>query len=40
MRETHAEQLAQYEYAISKIFSQKPDKIFIYSLALGDSIEL
>ncbi len=40
MRETHSDQLDQYEYAMHKIFGKAPNMIFIYSLALGESIRI
>ncbi len=40
MKEKHGEQLLQYAYAIERIFGKTPTKIFIYSLSLGDVIEI
>ncbi len=40
MRERHGEQINQYRTAVEKIFGKPPKKIFIYSLALGDAIEI
>ncbi len=40
LRETHKYQLLQYKKAVSTIFGKEPDKIFIYSLPLGEAIEI
>ncbi len=40
MRERHGEQIKQYRRAVESIFGKAPDKVFIYSLALGDTIEI
>ena len=40
MKEKHGEQLMQYAFAVEKIFGKAPSKIFIYSLSLGDAIEI
>ena len=40
MKDKHGEQLVQYSYAVEKIFGMAPSKIFIYSLPLGDVIEI
>jgi len=40
MKEKHAEQLLQYSFAVEKIFGKAPSKIFIYSLSVGDTIEI
>ncbi len=40
MKDIHADQLMQYEYALKEIFGKAPDMIFIYSLALGESIRI
>ena len=40
MKEKHGEQLLQYSFAVEKIFGKSPKKTFIYSLAIGDIIEI
>ncbi len=40
LAETHRHQLNQYKNAVEKIYGKAPDKIFIYSLPLGEAIEL
>lgn len=40
LTERHAQQLKYYALAIELIMGKKPDKIYIYSLALGDTIEI
>ena len=40
MRKKHADQLNEYKYAVNKIFGKAPDKIYIYSVPLGVTIEL
>ncbi len=40
MKERHGEQIKQYRTAVERIFGKTPEKIFIYSLALGDTIEM
>lgn len=40
LRETHKYQLLQYKKAVSTIFGKEPDRIFIYSLPLGEAIEI
>ncbi len=40
MKEKHKDQLMQYSYAIEQIFGKKPSRIFIYSLTLGDTVEI
>ena len=40
LEKAHKQQLAYYSYAIEKIFGRKPDKIYIYSLAYGDTFEI
>ncbi len=37
---SHKHQLMQYKNAVSTIFGKAPNKIFIYSLPLGEAIEL
>ncbi|MGM9642896.1 MAG: hypothetical protein ACI3XI_06775, partial [Eubacteriales bacterium] len=38
--ERHGEQLSYYADAIEAIMGRKPDKIYIYSLAFGDALEI
>ena len=40
IKERHGNQLSQYSYAIEKVFGQPPKSIYIYLLAIGDSIEV
>ena len=40
MKEKHGEQLMQYAHAIEQIFGKSPSKIYIYSISIGDSIEI
>ncbi len=40
MKEKHGEQLSQYSHAVERIFAHKPDRIFIYSLPLGEAVEI
>ncbi len=40
LSERHSEQLSYYSSAIEAIMGKKPDKIFIYSLAFGDALEI
>jgi ATP-dependent helicase/nuclease subunit A len=40
LSERHAQQLKYYAQAIELIMGRKPDKIYIYSLAFGDAIEI
>ncbi len=40
MRERHGEQLEQYKYAVNQIFGKTPKSIYIYSLPLGEAIEM
>ncbi len=40
MKDKHGEQLLQYAFAIEKIFGKAPSRIFIYSLPLGDVLEI
>ncbi len=40
MKERHSNQLRQYRYAIEKIFCKLPSKIFIYSFAINDIIDI
>lgn len=38
--ERHGEQLSYYSAAIEAIMGKKPDRIYIYSLAFGDALEI
>ncbi len=40
LTERHSQQLKYYSQAIEQIMGKKPDKIYIYSLAFGDAIEI
>jgi ATP-dependent helicase/nuclease subunit A len=40
MKETHGRQLYYYSLAIERIFGRKPVKTEVYSLALGDSLDV
>ncbi len=40
LSERHAKQLKYYAQAIELIMGKRPDKIYIYSLAFGDAIEI
>lgn len=40
MKLKHGEQLKQYSIAAKRIFGREPEKIYIYSLALGEAIEI
>ncbi len=40
MKQKHGEQLSQYRYAAKQIFGKEPGRIYIYSLALGEAIEI
>ncbi len=40
LSERHAKQLKYYAQALEVIMDKKPDKIYIYSLAFGDAIEI
>ncbi len=40
LSDRHREQLTYYAAAIEQIMGQKPDKIYIYSLAFGDALEI
>jgi ATP-dependent helicase/nuclease subunit A len=40
MKKKHADQLAEYRFAVKEIFGKSPEKIYIYSIPLGDVIEL
>ena len=40
LSEQHAQQLKYYAQAIELIMGKRPDKVYIYSLAFGDAIEI
>lgn len=40
MKEKHGNQLAQYSYAIEKIFGKAPKSTYVYLLDVGESIEI
>ncbi len=40
MKKKHGDQLSEYSYAVREIFERVPDRVFIYSLALGDAVEI
>ncbi len=40
LREKHSTQLGLYSLAVEKIFGKKPDGVMIYSLPLGDTIDI
>jgi ATP-dependent exoDNAse (exonuclease V) beta subunit len=40
MQERHGDQLAQYAAAVEETFGKRPDKAFIFSLPLGDAVEI
>ena len=40
LAERHSEQLKYYSKAIEQLMGRSPDKIYIYSLAFGDAIEI
>ncbi len=40
LESSHKQQLKYYSYAVNAIFGRKPDKIYIYSLAYGDTFEI
>ena len=39
MKKKHFHQLAQYKYAVNKIFGREPDEVYIYLLSAGKSIK-
>ena len=39
LRKTHKNQLSQYKEAITQIFGKEPEKMYIYSLPLGEAVE-
>ena len=40
MQERHGDQLAQYAAAVEETFGKRPDKTYIYSLPLGEAVEI
>ncbi len=40
MQERHGDQLAQYAAAVEETFGKRPAKAYIYSLPLGDAVEI
>lgn len=40
MKQKHADQLSQYSYAARQIFGKEPKHMYIYSLSLGEAIEI
>ena len=40
LREKHSLQLSYYALATEKIFGKRPKSVYVYSLALGDSIDV
>ena len=40
MKEKHGEQMTQYRYATRQIFGREPKLTYIYSLMLGEVIEI
>ena len=40
MTEKHGEQLKEYRNAVSSIFGRTPAKMFVYSVMLGDTVEI
>jgi hypothetical protein len=40
MQEKHGDQLAQYAAAVEETFGKRPAKAYIYSLPLGDAVEI
>lgn len=40
MQEKHAPQLRQYVAAVEEMYGQRPTRVFIYSLSLGDTVEI
>ena len=40
MQERHGDQLAQYAAAVEETFGKRPDKAYIYSLPLGEAVEI
>ncbi len=40
MQQSHADQLAQYAAAIQELYGRQPSHIYIYSLPLGEAVEI
>ncbi len=40
MQEAHADQLRQYAAAVTETYGRAPSRVFIYSLPLGDAVEI
>ena len=40
LREKHKNQLTYYAYAVERIFGKRPKKVSIYSLALGETVDV
>ena len=40
MKKVHQSQLSYYQKAVAQLFGKAPDKTLIYSLPLGDAIEM
>ena len=40
MQEKHGDQLAQYAASVEETFGKRPIKAYVYSLPLGDAIEI
>lgn len=40
MQERHGDQLAQYAAAVEETFGKRPSKAYVYSLPLGDAVEI
>ena len=40
LSQKHSLQLTYYAYAVEKIFSKKPSTVSVYSLPLGDTVEI
>jgi ATP-dependent exoDNAse (exonuclease V) beta subunit len=40
MQERHGDQLAQYAAAVEEVFGVRPTKAYIYSLPLGEALEI
>ena len=40
LREKHKNQLTYYAYAVERIFGKRPRRVEIYSLALGDTVDV
>ena len=40
MMQTHKDQLSHYARAVEQLFGRKPDRAFVFSLTLGEAIEI